>query len=255
MGIESAESGNEDGPPIGPCSNAEEYAVKFLEQHDGAAKPAMVAEVYGCTPGHMQDVLRESDEIVRVDHGEYALSAQSDAGDGDTRNGVDSESEATSEAMSGATKGDREPPRPRSGGPALSLATDTTDQESPDGDDSMPTDEEYEHQREQFAADESDESDEQEADVEGDQEDGDDDLELAETEVVEETEPAVPGFGIDPVTLMMVAAAGVLVYVLYKNMIEESPNQQDEPAEESVDETGDSETVDRQAMPGGGLAQ
>jgi len=127
MSTESEEGPDGQRVSIGPCSNAEEYAVEFLEQHEGAAKPSVIAEEYGCTPGHMQDVLRESDQTVRVDHGEYALSTATDTTDGDAWFDVDSESEASGEAVVEAGNDDGENRGPSGDGGHRSEDLDTQD--------------------------------------------------------------------------------------------------------------------------------
>lgn len=224
MSTDSTESGGKDGPAIGPCANAEEYAVEFLEQHDGAAKPSMIAEEYDCTPGHMQDVLRESDEIVRVDHGEYALSTQTDTGAEATGNGVDSESEAANEAVGGAAEGDRQTPRPQSGGQALSLATDTTDPESQDGDDLVPTDEEYERQQaELYGSDDGDDQDSDESEAEP-------------VEVVEEDVSMGIPVPMDARKLMLLVSVGALLFILWR------AGQPSEPDSDSSESSSDVET-------------
>lgn len=80
MSVESSGSGTTDGRGIGPCRNAEEYVVEALKSQEGTVSPADLADAYGCTPGHMQDVLRESDSTTRVEIGEYALSTETPTG-------------------------------------------------------------------------------------------------------------------------------------------------------------------------------
>lgn len=79
MSIESMGISAENDEIV-PCRNAEEYAIEWLEKHGGPASPSELAEEYDCTPGHMQDVLRESDSTTRVEIGEYALSTETSTG-------------------------------------------------------------------------------------------------------------------------------------------------------------------------------
>jgi len=66
--------GSGRGPAPEMCRNAEEFALRMLEETDGSVQPSGLAQQYGCTSGHMQDVLRglmEDGEIQRVDEGKY----------------------------------------------------------------------------------------------------------------------------------------------------------------------------------------
>lgn len=75
---------------IGPCRNAEEYAIEWLEKHGGPVSPSELAEEYDCTPGHMQDALRDSDEVTRVEIGKYVLATEINNQSTDTEDPVES---------------------------------------------------------------------------------------------------------------------------------------------------------------------
>lgn len=139
MSVESEETTGESGLGIGPCRNAEEYAIELLKSKDGTVSPAEAAEGHGCTPGHMQDVLRESEATERVEIGEYALSTEITTTGEDTGSRAGSGYLAGFMAPSSATDEDTETERPSVGGPAQSGDLDGTagDQE----DSEVPIDE------------------------------------------------------------------------------------------------------------------
>lgn len=124
MSTDSVQAGDGDGPEVGPCRNAEEYAIELLESTDGPVTPAQAAEGHGCTPGYMQDVLRESEETVRVEIGEYALATEDTTEGADEGDGVESVDVAPFEASSGAEEEDTAIERPSVDGEARLQDTD-----------------------------------------------------------------------------------------------------------------------------------
>lgn len=231
MSTEPAESGGEDRPAVGPCRNAEEYARKRLKRAEDTLTPSMLADDYGCTHGHMQDVLRESEDIIRVDHGEYALSAQVEARDGATRNRADSEGEATSKAGNGASGEDREKPRPQSGGPARSVDTDTTGQAGQESGTetlpAMPSQSELDRQRELA-----------EHDRDGDQ---------GESEVDDELEVVEESVGFDlPVssTALFVGLAAFLAFAVWRAQKRRESQQSGQESGQNDQQSGQGQESD-----------
>jgi len=217
MSTDSAETGDGDGPAVGPCRNAEEYAIELLESTDGPVTPAQAAEGHGCTPGYMQDVLRESDETVRVDIGEYALSTAETTEGADMQNDVESETVAPFEAPPVAGGEDTETERPSVDGPAQSEGRGGEAGDLEDGDDS------------------DDESEEIDVDEDGDDDrddgDGSDVVPVEQDEPMPEPAGTTDGIPIPVSTTTLFAGVGLALVVMlwYSNQ----SGDESAPAEET----------------------
>lgn len=63
---------------IGPCKNAEQFALKRLGNAEEPKRPSQLAEEYGCSNSRMRDALgnlRETGAVTRVARGEYASTS------------------------------------------------------------------------------------------------------------------------------------------------------------------------------------
>jgi hypothetical protein len=222
--MESTEAGGGDGPIIGPCRNAEEYALRVLESRDGTVSPGELAEEYGCTPGHMQDVLRESEETVRVEIGEYALSTEESTGDEDTLTSVEPADKAGFEALEAARDVDTGTERPSAGGGPQLEAPGGTDGDQEEG-------EEQEGNEEGGAVEAVDVTDATDAAGGG--------------EGIDESGGEMPGIPVPVSSTTLVVAVGVLVFAVLvfqyvrggtegEQNDENQQNQQVEPAANSL---------------------
>lgn len=214
-----------------PPSTARECATRAIENSDEPVKPAELADEYGCSSGHMRNILRElmdEGEVVRVDRGEYADASAAD---------VESAVEDT-------------------GGESAIPDAPTVDEDaSPSEPEAMPTDEEY---REQHDLD-GDESDDQEEEVSDDQ---DDEKPAIEEEDIADVEAPSGAAGAaaagaaglsllgdrDGVNVWLIVggvALAVLVYMIVSS--DGGGDQSDDGTEESVEEESVEQTT------GGGL--
>jgi hypothetical protein len=197
--------------------------------------PAELADEYGCTNGHVRNTLadlREQDRVKRVQRGKYVDSESApDVPDVDIEAEMppNTEDGAESETRDGDVQGEADPSA--DGGP-LSVDTDTPVEADREDGDSMPTDEEYQQQREAYRdgseADESDGEDEAADEAESDGESGE-----VVVETVEEAEVDLP-LPVDPRTLMMVVAAAALAWLAYQ-AVQSSPEPASEGSEQEPD--------------------
>lgn len=129
MSTEASGTDDGDGPEVGPCRNVEQYAIEYLESHDGTASPSEIADEYGCTPGHAQDQMRQSEALERVEIGEYALSAGTDTEDTDLGKDMESGGVAGFGATTDTEGTDSGVQGPSAGGGPQSGDPGTTDQD------------------------------------------------------------------------------------------------------------------------------
>jgi len=160
---------------------ARDYVLDRLQDADSPMGPADLAGEYGCSNGHVRNVLSDllsDEEVARVGRGEYVAPPPEDE-DSETDvladvepdiRGLNAPAEDTDGEEMQEDAGAPGNDRPEDG-QARSEDHDTT-AGSQDGDDEMPTEEELERQREQ-ATEEDSEGNEQ-ADGEGEQIDADD---------------------------------------------------------------------------------
>jgi hypothetical protein len=220
--MDSPQTDDSDNGAIGPCQNAEEYAIEYLKSADGTAKPSEIAAEYGCTPGHMQDALRDSDEIDRVEIGHYALSTETTTTDEDTESGVESEDVAPLKAPDPSEDVDAVSERPSVDGPARLEDTDTTAGDRVDS--KMPTEKEYQ----QFKATSGAEGNETGADdgEDIDESDGDGSESVAAEDVEEIDVPTEQG----GVPIVAVVAGAIALFAVYWFVFRDS-GQGSQPAQ------------------------
>ncbi|MBX0306064.1 hypothetical protein [Haloarcula salinisoli] len=122
---------------------ARDFVEEKLQEADSPMAPAELAEEYGCTNGHVRNLLsdlRDEGEVERVAHGQYAAVSDEEAGDAaegladlqaDSAGNAQEETEATEPEETA-----QETPEP-TGGQAPSEDRDTEDSELPETAESM----------------------------------------------------------------------------------------------------------------------
>lgn len=73
----SSTTTNDGAASIGPCKNAEQFALKRLGDAEEPKRPSQLAEEYGCSNSRMRDALgnlRDTGAVTRVARGEYAAT-------------------------------------------------------------------------------------------------------------------------------------------------------------------------------------
>lgn len=200
---------------------ARDFILDRLEESDGMMSPSELAEEYGCTNDHVRHVLtelRDEGKIERPRFGWYTSSQPASDGDEDTE-----DPQSDTDFLSG-------------GGPrSEDLATE--DQGAQDGE-TVPSKNELDRQREQYADDEPD-------DDRDEQDEPDDDHDADEVEETSES-VGIP-IPVDGTTLMFVAAGVLVVALLY------AYTQADSGSESVTTEQPEQDQQDDQEPSGGGL--
>lgn len=107
----TADTSAGENPSDGP-SCARDFIAERLREADSPMSPAELAEEYGCSNGHMRNVLADlldAGVVERVHHGQYT-TAGDDAEDESEE--VDAEADADSEGNAEAETDDTEPEEP-----------------------------------------------------------------------------------------------------------------------------------------------
>lgn len=152
---------------LGQSVTARDYAVQRLREADSPMSPAEIANEYGCTNGHLRNVLRDlrsEGPVERVRRGKYTVSeTDADGSDSEMEPDVETDGEVSAYRESGDESAGIDSDPSVDGGPQ-SPDTDTRDRD--DGNEEpMPSDEEIERQQE--LVEEARDGD-QEDDVDGD---------------------------------------------------------------------------------------